>query len=153
MLLSATKNQCKTATVELLYCASCTLKDGKSFFNAALSALLLLFYSAIQQSKLQDPSSPFSSSFKAKTKPPNTMSGRRKEGRQFSYSLDEAASSSLVKPDFSASQLSVEKIKNAIFNFLLVPSKKNGNTLVECKTLKLLSLTTTMPFKFLLEKA
>mgnify|MGYP007022692437 FL=1 len=125
MLLSATKNQCKTATVELLYCASCTLKDGKSFFNAALSALLLLFYSAIQQSKLQDPSSPFSSSFKAKTKPPNTMSGRRKEGRQFSYSLDEAASSSLVKPDFSASQLSVEKIKNAIFNFLLlVPFKE-----------------------------
>ena len=119
MLLSATKNQCKTATVELLYCASCTLKDGKSFFNAALSALLLLCH------PVADPSSPFSSSFKAKTKPPNTMSGRRKEGRQFSYSLDEAASSSLVKPDFSASQLSVEKIKNAIFNFLLlVPFKE-----------------------------
>ena len=129
MLLSATKNQCKTATVELLYCASCTLKDGKSFFNAALSALLLLCH------PVADPSSPFSSSFKAKTKPKYDVRTMERRPTIFVFASSQGRF------------FSVEKIKNAIFN-----SKKNGNTLVECKTLKLLSLTTTMPFKFLLEK-
>ena len=118
-----------------LLCESCTLKDGKSFFNAALSALLLLCH------PVADPSSPFSSSFKAKTKPKYDVRTMERRPTIFVFASSQGRF------------FSVEKIKNAIFNFLLVPSKKNGNTLVECKTLKLLSLTTTMPFKFLLEKA
>ena len=114
-----------------LLCESCTLKDGKSFFNAALSALLLLCH------PVADPSSPFSSSFKGKTKPKYDVRTMERRPTIFVFASSQGRF------------FSVEKIKNAIFN-----SKKNGNTLVECKTLlKLLSLTTTMPFKFLLEKA